>query len=400
MRTIHTPIRAMIRMSVYAVSLLIIIFLLVSCTQSSPQQGSITTIQQSSPPVAFVYYSTSLSKEYIGSGTSNLLYIDKHGTVQPVKGDGLEWNAPVHLQNTNDIVIQRREQIQIQHDKGAIDSTPSPCKVNAGYRQMSGYLSASKLYYALFNKGIDANDNYLSTIRWGDAQQHHCEDIQEFIEAQGSDEHNIYALTSDHATLQGINLVVMKPEGGKLSAIKFSLLDIYTGSLIVQSKIISLQNKLYVVFTTKDDQNMIHLQLLEIDKTKHTANTYTLHRYGEEPDNAYFSHSANSIGIIDQTLYYIDGYGTVFPFSLRTKSASEAHSLSKYQRTSNLNDEMGYVQGANYYLFRYDSASKVHEIEKYQLSDGALLKELPISNLPPKLSSGVYLYDFQMLTDL
>ncbi|MEW9106617.1 MAG: hypothetical protein AB2769_14360, partial [Paenibacillus sp.] len=123
MRTIHTPIRAMIRMSVYAVSLLIIIFLLVSCTQSSPQQGSITTIQQSSPPVAFVYYSTSLSKEYIGSGTSNLLYIDKHGTVQPVKGDGLEWNAPVHLQNTNDIVIQRREQIQIQHDKGAIDST-------------------------------------------------------------------------------------------------------------------------------------------------------------------------------------------------------------------------------------------------------------------------------------
>lgn len=399
MRTIHTSIRAMIRMSVYAVSLLIIIFLLVSCTLLSPQ-GSFTNMQQTSPPVAFIYYSTPLSKEYTGKGVSNLLYIDKNGNVQHMKGDGLEWNAPVHLQNSNDIVIQRREQIQIQHDKGTVDTSASPCKVNAGYRQMSGYLSASKLYYALFNKGIDANDNYLSTIRWGNAQEHHCEDIQEFIEAQGSDEDTIYALTSDHATLQGMSLVVMKLEGSKLSASKYLLLDIYTGSLIVQSKIISLQNKLYVVITTRDDRDQIHLQLMEIDKSTHTANTYRLHMYGEEPENAYFSHSANSIGIIDQTLYYIDGYGTIYPFSLRTKSAAKAHSLSKYQRTSNLNDEMGYVQGACYYLFRYDPASKVHKIEKYQLSDGALLQELRLTDLFSKLSSGVYLYDFQMLADL
>lgn len=265
---------------------------------------------------------------------------------------------------------------------------------------MSGYLTSSKLYYALFNKGIDTHDNYISTIRWGDAQHHNCADIPEFVEAQGSDENLIYVLTSDHASLKGLNLVVMELEGSKLQQTKYPLLDIYTGSLIVQSKMVSTPNNMYVVFSTRDEHNRIHLQLMEINKSTHTAITYSLHTYGEEPDNAYFSLSANSIGIVDKMLYYVDGYGTIFSFSLDTKASVKSNTLAKFQRSSNLNDAMGYVYGTFYYLFRYDESDQVHKIEQYQLSDGKLLKKLPIPNLASKLSSGVYLYDFQMLTNL
>jgi len=396
MRSLKTSNHAMLRIFIYTV-FLAISSLLISCSQSSPQDNN---TKLNNPPVALVYYSTSLSQEIIGGGNSHFLSIDKDGSIQTRNGDGLEWNAPVQLQDSNRIVIQAREKVHVQQGKGIEDTYSSRCRVSAGYRQMSGYLTSSKLYYALFNKGIDTHDNYISTIRWGDAQHHNCADIPEFVEAQGSDENHIYVLTSDHASLQGLNLVVMELEGSKLQQTKYPLLDIYTGSLIVQSKMVSTQNNMYVVFSTRDEHNRIHLQLMEIDKSTHTATTYSLHTYGEEPDNAYFSLSANSIGIVDKMLYYVDGYGTIFSFSLDTKASVKSNTLAKFHRTSNLNDAMGYVYGTFYYLFRYDESDQIHKIEQYQLSDGKLLKKLLIPNLASKLSSGVYLYDFQMLTNL
>ncbi|MFW5437330.1 hypothetical protein [Paenibacillus apiarius] len=376
-----------------------IMHLLLSCSATSPTNQDPSDIRLDEA-VALVYYSTSLSKEYYNKGSSYLLYIGKAGTVRSVKGEGLEWSAPVKLPAANSLVVQRKNEVHVQNNSLQAATHASPCTVSAGYRQTAGYLAGGKQYYALFNKGIGPDSAYVSTFRWGDENRHHCEDIGEFVEAQGSDEHAVYTLTSNHETLQGLNLVVLKPENGRLIQSKYPVRDMYTGSLIVQSDMISYQDKLYVVYSTRADDNRIELQVMEIDKHTRKTNTYPLHTYGNEPDNTFFSLSANSIGIQQNTLYYVDGYGTIFPFSLQTNTAGTPYSLYRFERKTYLNDEMGYVRGPYFYLYRFDEGNRAHQVEKYRLADGTLVSELLIPKVKDVISPEVYLYDFQMLGDL
>ena len=392
-------LRAIIRLSLFILLTLAITCFLLSCSAISSSNLDQSDLQLDEA-MALVYYSTSLTKEYYSKGTSYLLYIGKKGDIRTVAGEGLEWNAPIKLPGADSLVVQRKNEVHVQNNDLKAQSYASPCSVSAGYRQMSGYLTGSNQYYSLFNKGVGPDSAYVSTFRWGDAGHHYCEEIGEFVEAQGSDEHAVYALTSNHDTLQGLHLVVLKPENGRLIQFKYPVRDMYTGSLIVQSDMISYQDKLFVVYCTRADDDRIELQVMEIDKRTRDTQTYPLHMYGKEPDNAFFSLSANSIGIQQDKLYYVDGYGTIFPFSLETNTVGTAYSLSRFERKAYLNDEMGYVRGPYFYLYRFDEDKRTHKVEKYQLADGTFVSELQIPNLRDVISPEVYLYDFQMLGDL
>ncbi|WP_242069792.1 hypothetical protein [Paenibacillus dendritiformis] len=379
--------------------LLILSSTLLSCSHPASLPSSSIDMRLDDT-VALVYYSTSLPKEYYNRGTSYLVRMNREGAIQTLPGDGLEWGSPVKLPDQSSLVIQRKDGIEVHTNEAKSASYASPCAVSAGYRQMSGYLTGSKQYYSLFNQGVAPNDDYVSILRWGDTHHHYCREMREFVEAQGSDGHTVYALTSDHASLQGLSLVVVEPGRDKLISDKYPLLDMDTGSLIVQTDIVPVQGKLYTVFSTRGPDNRVKLQLMEIDTASHTANVYPLHTYGEELDNRYFSLSANSLGMAEGKLYYVDGYGTVFPFALDTRTAGQTYSLSGFEPTFDRNQEMGYARGNHYYLFRYDAALQAHKVEQYRLTDGSLQQELRIPKVKDAISPEVYLYDFQVLSDL
>lgn len=379
--------------------LLILSSTLLSCSHPASLPSSPIDIRLDDT-IALIYYSTSLPKEYYNKGTSYLVRINREGSIQTLLGEGLEWGSPVKLPSQGSLVIQRKDGIEVQTNDAKSASYASPCAVSAGYRHMSGYLTGSKQYYSLFNQGVAPNDDYVSILRWGDSTHHYCEEIRDFVEAQGSDGHAVYALTSDHASLQGLSLVVLEPRNDKLISDKYTLLDMDTGSLIVQTDIVSVQEKLYAVFSTRNPDNRVKLQLMEIDTASHTVNVYPLHTYGEELDNRYFSLSANSLGMAEGKLYYVDGYGTVFPFALDSRTAGQTYSLSGFEPTFDRNQEMGYARGNHFYLFRYDAALQAHKVEQYRLADGSLQQELRIPKVKDAISPEVYLYDFQMLIDL
>ncbi|WP_249725610.1 hypothetical protein [Paenibacillus dendritiformis] len=379
--------------------LLILSSTLLSCSHPASLPSSSIDMRLDDT-IALVYYSTSLPKEYYHKGTSYLVRMNREGAIQTLLGDGLEWGSPVKLPDQDSLVIQRKHGIEVQTNEAKSASYASPCAVSAGYRQMSGYLTGSKQYYSLFNQGVASNDDYVSILRWGDTHHHYCREMREFVEAQGSDGHTVYALTSDHASLQGLSLVAMEPGHDKLVSAKYPLLDMDTGSLIVQTDIVSVQEKLYTVFSTRNSDNRVKLQLMEIDTASHTANVYPLHTYGEELDNRYFSLSANSLGTAEEKLYYVDGYGTVFPFALDTRTAGPMYPLAGFEPTFDRNQEMGYARGKYFYLFRYDAELQAHKVEQYRLADGSLQRELTIPKVKDAISPEVYLYDFQMLVDL
>ncbi|RJG26737.1 hypothetical protein DQX05_01530 [Paenibacillus thiaminolyticus] len=384
-------------------SLLLCLLILSSTLLSCSHPASLPSSQidmRLDDTVALVYYSTSLPKEYYNKGTSYLVRMNREGAIQTLLGEGLEWGSPVKLPDQDSLVIQRKHEIEVHTNEAKSASYTSPCPVSAGYRQMSGYLTGSRQYYSMFNQGVAWNGDYISILRWGDSNHHYCREIREFVEAQGSDGHTVYALTSEHASLQGLSLIAIELRDDQLISAKYPLLDIDTGSLIVQTDIVSVQEKLYAVFSTRNPDNRVKLQLMEIDTASHTANVYPLHTYGGELDNRYFSLSANSLGMAEGKLYYVDGYGTVFPFALDTRTAGQTYSLSGFEPTFDRNQEMGYARGNHYYLFRYDAALQAHKVEQYRLADGSLQQELRIPKVKDAISPEVYLYDFQMLSDL
>ncbi|MDU5140889.1 MAG: hypothetical protein E6230_01730 [Paenibacillus dendritiformis] len=392
------PPGAVKRMSLL-LCLLILSSTLLSCSHPASLPSSQADVRLDDT-VALVYYSTSLPKEYYNKGTSYLVRMNVEGSIQTLLGEGLEWGSPVKLPEQDSLIIQRKRHIEVQTNEAGSASYVSPCSVSAGYRQMSGYLTGSKQYYSLFNQGVAPNDDYVSILRWGDSNHHYCREIREFVEAQGSDGHMIYALTSDHASLQGLSLIAMEPRQDNLISATYPLLDMDTGSLIVQTDIVSVQGKLYAVFSTRTPDNRVKLQLMEIDTASRTACVYPLHTYGEELDNRYFSLSANSLGVTEGKLYYVDGYGTVFPFALDTRTAGSTYPLAGFEPSSDRNHEMGYARGNYFYLFRYDAVHQAHKVEQYRLADGSLQQELRIPKVKDAISPEVYLYDFQMLSDL
>ncbi|UHA75252.1 hypothetical protein [Paenibacillus sp. 481] len=375
--------------------------------------GQRSETMQLKDAVGFAFFSTSLPKEKFFSGHSQLFVIDKQGNTKMIENRGLELNAPIQLGNSEQIIFHQKKSVQVFNASLVLKEYPLPpsCHVTAAYMQSSGYVKGannspkdSANYYALFNVGFDLKSNYqkyVSILRWGNAEQHQCTTIPYYVDAVGEDDKYVYVLSYDEHNKK-FNLIRLELGQGK-QHVKEELTPLqptYNSSILPLSRLMSRGEHLYLVYSDLTADQKIRLNVMEIHKTNHRVQVYPLHTYANDPGGKYYSFGHNGTGIIEDTLYFVDGFGTILPFDLSIKQPKGTSALQGFTRKEYLNDEQSYLKGEHYYLFRFDEQKQIHILDQFRIKDGNFVKSIEIPAIVKQRNKDLFMYDFKMLREL
>ncbi|WP_200967756.1 hypothetical protein [Insulibacter thermoxylanivorax] len=345
---------------------------------------------------AYVYYSSSIAGEWAGDGTSHLIWIDSDGHFRTTVRSGLELNSVIPY--GHQLILHKKNSAELFGDDGSLELSINDCRVHTGYGQSSGVLD-NGIHYSVFNQRM-GEDNYISTLRWGDAERLYCKEFDGYVFSVGDHDSSLYIIATDIMNLKDIYLIEYQfQDVENITEHRSLLYDQNTEHLMKLTNLVWHQNKLYGVFHYNTETNIL-LTMAEIDLDNRTDIPFhVITSYDLDVDPMHFFFNPDSIASIDDRLLFVDGFGNVHAYDPVTHQDKVLFTFSDYARQEYWQDEKVYFSGDRLYFYYYHRDLGSHVIDTYSL-DGIRENRLKIPGIFKAFGDNtVFLYDFGVIRD-
>ncbi|GIQ69443.1 hypothetical protein DUZ99_03420 [Xylanibacillus composti] len=390
-----------IEMSIRAAVVLLLIIMLAGCIEKNDNAepsfaGESVAWEEAT---AALYFSTDLVHEKVDDGTGYLVLVDESGEFASLRSEGLEWNALIPLEGQ--LVLNQKEQLLLIDEQSQVERIAyEDCRVPAGYGQSSGTLDATGQYYALFNDRFTEDySGYISKVRWGGADSHHCGIIEEYLEAWGDDEEQLYLISSGLDDPKELYFHTVAFQGEELVNQRTFLKEMETDARFMFTNLVPHDHYMYGIFAELHGST-VELQLMEIDIASKPASmqVYPLLQYPDDTTQYYFF-NRSTLTVADGSLYFVDGFGDVYATDLEHKQTELQFHLQGYERQEYKQSEYARFQEERLHFFRFHETTGMYQLQTFDLS-GKLERTVVIPELQEQIGrSGVFLYDFYVFED-
>ncbi|OUM98703.1 MAG: hypothetical protein BAA02_03570 [Paenibacillaceae bacterium ZCTH02-B3] len=344
---------------------------------------------------AALYFSTPLPREKFGTGRSVTFLVDRAGNYSVHRHRGLELNGLIPFRNH--LLIHQKNQLLVMDGNNNVRKfSYDHCEAPAGYGQSAGVLSDERWHYALFNyRFAESMDGYISQLRWGDDNRQFCRPIYEYMMATGDDGEFVYFISSDHEDSRRMHLHRIAILGDEIGMEKSFLWQAEHDGIFFFTRLVPYGEHELAFIYAEPDGAFADLKLALIDKNNPAVRrTWLLRRYDGSTTKYYFFNE-KSLHVLEDTIYYVDGYGSVFAFHPKENRLEKKFRFLDYERMARLQDEIVHFAGDRLYFFRKFTDSDRHVLEQYTL-DGKRTWSLAVEGLD-KHAGSLILYDFVML---
>ncbi|MGE7621590.1 hypothetical protein ACQKMD_00670 [Viridibacillus sp. NPDC096237] len=327
---------------------------------------------------AIVYFSPTADNDFDNQAISYAIFIDHKNNTKGLKMKGLELGSVLYKNNT--ILLEDKNSIKLLDDEVKIFNMDD--KQYTG--ELTGYLKPNDIFFSIYNTGL-INGQYHSNIRYGNANGFKLDDIPSYIFTSGSDQSQIYLMTSDIE--KGTYEVQTATINDKIQInILTSLRELYGKDLFPLSGILSNDTNLYILYGEPINDNEFTISLLSVNKVTGKQQINLLKSEENSNISAYFPYSVkSSSSIIDNTLYYVDGTGAVYSIDLNTKNMELNFTLKGASNKGNrVISQVKFYKDSLFYLYR--SQKEKIFLDRYDLHSKERNQHNEIKGIHPILS--------------
>ncbi|ASF30714.1 MULTISPECIES: hypothetical protein [Bacillus amyloliquefaciens group] len=340
---------------------------------------------------ALLYFSTTADQDTFGGGKSYALFADKKGRLFSYQMKGLELgSAKVH-----------DESVLLEDKKGIYTVQDGLHTYKRAYQHTgdsAGYIERIGGFYTLYNSGYDkSGGSYRSELYRQIDGKWKQDVIPHYIRASGFFKDHLFALTPTDDE-KGYHIQDIQADKEKLHTNTIATWT-YKEGTSVESQLAADDNA--ICFLTRGEKADHIYQMVKVMRNNGVIKTYDIASYKDDEQTLYDSMPfsfKNSFFMEQHSLYFVDGFGTVYRINPETGKSKKAFTLPASGMKADFKDLTH--QNGKLYLFTY-SYKKPAKIESFDLKTGKKLNGRTIPNLKnivtPK--SHLKLYDVQVIEE-
>lgn len=326
---------------------------------------------------AAVYISKDAEQLEKAETKGSVVFIDTAGKLKSYAINAVEYGNIVAHKNS--MMIEQSDEMAVVSNQ--VHKTKFE---TAEYRGMrAGYLPKTKQFYAVYNSGLSDKYDYKMTVRYGSEYgDFKSAMISNFVSAIGEDQDRLLLVTQDLISNE-FQLKTMRLNGEKKSktALVTDLHLPQSSSIDIISQVVADEEAYYFVVSNYKSEKNEQIILYRVDREtlQVTSKTLAYYKTVKQTENSLPVTYNDSLHLWNGKLYFINGYGEVYDYTIKTKKVGNDFKLDDFPAGNYTHTQIRFTNESLYALYLDDN--KQMYLDHYNLETKARVQHEKVNAL-------------------